>query len=65
MTREKFNSIVSYISNIITGTEWFNHIYVVGGACRNFYMGRNIKDIDIVINLPDGGVKFAEWCKEK
>lgn len=55
MTREKFNNIVDYIRDITTGTEFYNHIYVVGGACRNLYMGREIKDIDIVIDLPDEG----------
>lgn len=65
MTREKFNKIIDYIKDIITGTEFESHIYVVGGACRNLYMGREVKDIDIVIDLPDGGVKFANWCKEK
>lgn len=44
MTKEKFNNIVDYIRDITTGTEFYNHIYVVGGACRNLYMGREIKE---------------------
>ncbi len=65
MTREKFNKIVNYIKDVIAETEFEGRIYVVGGTCRNLYMGREIKDIDIVIDLPDGGVKFANWCKKK
>lgn len=64
MTREEFLDIASYIRNIIKDTPWFQHIYIVGGAVRDFYMGNDIKDIDLVIDLPDGGVNFANWCKE-
>lgn len=65
MTREEFKKIVNYIGDIIKDTPWYQHIYIVGGSVRDFYMGNDIKDIDLVIDLPNGGVDFANWCKEQ
>lgn len=64
MTREEFLDITGYIGCIIKGTPFEDHTYAVGGSVRDFYMGNDIKDIDLVIDLPDGGVNFANWCKE-
>lgn len=65
MKREEFLTITDYIGSIIKGTSFENHVYTVGGSCRDFYMGNDIKDIDLVIDLPHGGVDFANWCKEQ
>ena len=65
MTREEFKKIANYIGDIIKDTPWYQHIYIVGGSVRDFYMGNDIKDIDLVIDLPNGGVDFANWCKEQ
>jgi len=64
MTREKFQNITEYIGFIIKGTPFENHIFAVGGSVRDWNMGNEIKDIDLVIDLPHGGVDFANWCKE-
>ena len=65
MTREDFLNITEYIGVIIKGTPFENHVFAVGGSVRDFYMGNDIKDIDLVIDLPHGGVDFANWCKEQ
>ena len=65
MTREEFKKIANYIGDIIKDTPWYQHIYIVGGSVRDFYMGNDIKDIDLVIDLPHGGVDFANWCKDQ
>lgn len=65
MTQKEFYNITEYIGEIIKGTEWENHIHCVGGSVRDLQMGNDIKDIDLVIDLPDGGVNFANWCKEQ
>ena len=64
MKREKFLEITNYIHNIIQDTEFEQHVYAVGGSVRDLIMEKEIKDIDLVIDLPQGGVRFAEWCKE-
>lgn len=61
MNRETFLEVVKYIKSIIKNTEYENHTYVVGGACRDYVLNANIKDIDLVVDLPNGGIKFANW----
>ena len=65
MTREEFKKITEYIGSIIKGTSFENHIFAVGGSIRDLCMGNDIKDIDLVIDLPYGGVNFANWCKDQ
>ena len=64
MKLEEFSNITSYIGSIIKGTPFEGHVFAVGGSVRDFYMGNEIKDIDLVIDLPHGGVDFANWCKD-
>lgn len=61
MNRETFLEVVKYIKSIIKNTEYENHTYVVGGACRDYVLNANIKDIDLVVDLPNGGIEFAHW----
>ena len=65
MTREEFKKITEYIGSIIKGTSFEGHVFAVGGSVRDLCMGNDIKDIDLVIDLPNGGVDFANWCKEQ
>ena len=46
MTKDKFYKIVLYIKNLINGTKFEGKTYVVGGAVRDLYMDKEIKDID-------------------
>lgn len=49
------------IASLTKGTEFENKIYLVGGAVRDLLLGHPVKDIDLVIELPNGGVRFSEW----
>lgn len=64
ITKELFNTITRYIKNIIANTEYENKVYAVGGCCRDIILNSNIKDIDLVVSLPDGGRAFAKWLYE-
>ena len=64
MKREEFHKITQYIGGIIKGTSFENHVFAVGGSVRDLCMDKDIKDIDLVIDLPYGGVDFANWCKD-
>lgn len=64
MTKEHFLEIAHFLSGLIKGSEWENHVFVVGGAVRSFVMSGDIKDIDLVIDLPDGGIRFGRWIQE-
>ena len=64
MTEQTFLEIIGYLKDVIAGTPFENKTYVVGGAVRDFYMKNPIKDIDIVIELPNGGLEFAQWLRD-
>lgn len=64
MTKDKFYKIVLYLKDLINGTKFEGKTYVVGGAVRDLYMDKEIKDIDIVVELPNGGIEFANWMEE-
>ena len=56
---------IKEIAKIIKGTRWEGHVFLVGGAVRDLLMKRPIKDIDLCVDMVDGGIDFAEWiCKE-
>ena len=64
MVIEYYNEIKTLLKYAIAGTEWEGHVYTVGGCERDRIMGREIKDIDIVVDLPNGGIRFAKWLEE-
>lgn len=59
ITREE--QVLNYIKGIIKDTKYENHVFLVGGAVRDKLMGNPIKDIDLCIDLPNGGIEFATW----
>lgn len=65
MTKQEFKEIINYIGSLIHGTEFQENVFAVGGSVRDFIMGNDIKDIDIVVSLPDGGIKLAEFLHRK
>lgn len=65
MQKEEYESILDYLRRLIDGTQWENHVFAVGGCCRDSVLGCEIKDIDLAVDLPDGGVEFAQWIFDK
>ena len=61
MTLTEYHSICDHLRRIIRGTEWEGHVFAVGGCCRDEVMGREINDVDLAVDLQDGGVRFARW----
>lgn len=58
----KYYDILNYLKDIISGTEFEGHVYSVGGCERDKHLGlQEIKDIDLVVDLKDGGIRFARW----
>ena len=64
MNIKEFNNICNTLKEIITGSIFENHIFCVGGCCRDEILGYEIKDIDIAVDLPNGGIDFANWLFE-
>lgn len=59
MTNEQKEQILNEIRQIIAGTDFENHVFMVGGAVRDELMGLPLKDLDICVDLPDGGIQLA------
>lgn len=56
------NKVLKKISKLIKNTEFEHKTYVVGGYVRDYLLGRKFNnDLDIVVNLPDGGIKLANY----
>ena len=62
---ERFLTITDFIKDEIRGTMFENHLFAVGGSVRDFVMGNEIKDIDLVIDIENGGVEFAKFCMDR
>lgn len=65
MTTKLYHVICEWLRDLIAGTPWEGHVYAVGGCCRDELMGFEIKDLDLAVDLPMGGVKFARWLQKK
>lgn len=59
MTATQKDQILQEIRHLIAGTEFENHVFMVGGIVRDELMGHPVKDIDICVDIPDGGIKLA------
>lgn len=64
MLEIEYLDICNTLKHIIEHTEYKGNTYVVGGAVRDYVMRNEIKDIDIVISLPNGGINFANYLFE-
>ena len=64
MTQDTYKEITKYLGGLIKGTEWEGHVYAVGGCVRDEIMGSEIKDIDLCVSLPSGGIRFAKWLRD-
>lgn len=62
---EKVIKLINYIKESIKNTVYEGHVFVVGGAVRDSLMGKPCKDIDLVIDLPTGGLGFANFLTFK
>lgn len=61
MDKSVYIEIRDRLKTLISGTEFENRVFFVGGCCRDDIMGFEIKDIDISVALPDGGIRLAQW----
>lgn len=61
----KMQAAYDFIKQTIKGSEWEGIVYMAGGGVRDEIMGNPLKDIDLLIDKPDGGILFAEWITKK
>jgi poly(A) polymerase len=65
MTVESYHKICKYLRTLIADTQWEGHVFAVGGCCRDEVMGREINDVDLAIDLENGGIRFAKMLHRK
>lgn len=65
MDKTRFLEIAAHIAECVKGTEFDGHVFAVGGCVRDMTMGNPIKDIDLCIDIPDGGIRLAEYMGKK
>lgn len=65
MTTQIYHDICTYLRRLIKDTPYEGHVYAVGGCCRDEVMGNDIKDVDLAVDLPDGGIEFARWLSAR
>lgn len=61
MNNKTYHKILEYFRKISEGTKWAGHLYAVGGCVRDEILGSEVHDVDIAVDLPNGGVNFAMW----
>lgn len=57
--------LVEFLRAQIKGTEWDGKVFAVGGFVRDQMLGKEPKDLDIVISENQGGWNFTVWLAKK
>lgn len=56
---ERIIKLTNLIQQCIKGTHFEGKVYYVGGCIRDLLLGQKVKDIDIVVEMRNGGILFA------
>lgn len=65
MEGQQEKSAEDFIKQSIRGTEWENKVFACGGYVRDQISGHDAKDLDIVVDAPNGGISFSNWITKK
>jgi len=65
MELSTYKDIMEYLRVAIKGTVYEGKVFAVGGCERDKRLGNEIKDIDIVVSAPNGGIRFAQFLDAK
>jgi len=64
-SKEQIDATFDLLKTAIERTKFSGKVFVAGGAVRDMVMGLDPKDIDLVVELEEGGIKFAEFLARK
>lgn len=59
MTVEEYYRICDYMRRVVAHSRFWDHVFAVGGCCRDLIMGLPIKDVDFAVEVPDGGIRLG------
>lgn len=57
--------LISKIKETIKGTQFENKCFIAGGFVRDLILGKSSKDIDITVEIPNGGILLSQFLSEK
>lgn len=60
-SKEQIDATFDLLKNVLKNTKFAGKVFVAGGAVRDMVMGLDPKDIDLVVEMEDGGLKFARF----
>jgi poly(A) polymerase len=60
-----YKELIGLLKDIVIDSPYKTHTYLVGGGVRDEILGVPVKDIDIVVDVIDGGKKLGEYISEK
>ena len=63
MTQQSANALMQFLSGVAEELGVGRDAYIVGGAVRNFLIGRDVKDLDLVIDAVRSGVDSEEFAE--
>jgi tRNA nucleotidyltransferase/poly(A) polymerase len=61
----EISKIEAKIATTICDSAFADHVYLVGGVVRDQLLQRSTNDIDLVVDLPNGGIRLAEYLHQQ
>ena len=65
LTPNELAKTAKFLGDSIKGTKFQDHVYIVGGAVRDYFLKKDIKDIDIAVDIANGGIEFGQFINSK
>jgi len=57
--------LAKYLNKLIEGSDFAERVFFAGGAVRDFLLGLESKDIDICVEMDNGGIALAEYLASR
>ena len=64
-SKEQIDATFDLLKGLVKDTKWAKRVFVAGGAVRDQVMGLSPKDIDLVVEMEKGGIRFAEYIAQR
>ena len=59
----KENAALDYLQKLVQSGPFRGRVYLAGGAVRDIQLGKDPKDLDVVVTGGiDAGMEFAKWA---
>lgn len=58
---QRIIDLIKFIQDSIKGTHFEGHVFIVGGAIRDSVLNLPVKDVDLVVDIKNGGLILANY----